>query len=141
VSSRLFAPSGASMSVEYSRTKGWPLYNPNPATFRRFAQPDIPVIILSGTLDPNTPHGLGTWFQMGLGPNATLVTVPYAAHGTVNPDAPCVLALAAEFLGSFGKSLNTSCLNTIPVPDFEGDRPETAALSMHYFDTTALWND
>lgn len=140
---RLFADASPQLVLSFARdVSKVPLYTPHPSTYRQFAHPSVPVLVLVGTLDPNTPHGLGPWFVNGLGSNATLVTVPYSAHGTVAYNAPCVNSIAFTFLLAFGASApNTTCLTTIPAPDFDGLTSDVQALSLTYFNTTNLWND
>jgi pimeloyl-ACP methyl ester carboxylesterase len=119
-----------------------PLYTPNPATYRKFARPTAPVLIMVGTLDPNTPHGLARWFADGLGPSATVVSVPFAAHGTLSYDAPCAISIIMGHLLNFGSiSPDLTCLNSIAVPDFDGVSSKTQQMSQQYFNTTNLWND
>lgn len=121
-----------------------PRYAPNPATYMRIATPSVPTLVLVGTLDPNTPHGLGPWLVAGLGANAALVTVPYSAHGTVAYNAPCANSIAFNFLLAYGSvraaDVDTSCLASIPVPDFDGVSADTQALSRTLYGTPDLWN-
>jgi hypothetical protein len=87
-----------------------------------------------------TPHGLGPWFAAGLGANATLVTVPFAAHGTANPDDMCVLTMVADYLLAFGAApANTSCLEGRLPPDFDGDLPATDQIARTWFGSAGLW--
>ena len=139
---RLFATAGVEMLVSRARDVAkFPTYVPNAATYRKFASPTVPLLLLVGTLDPQTPHGLGPWYAKGLGQNATLVTVPYAAHGTTNPDDMCVLHMVAEYLVAFGaKPANVTCLKGRRPPDFEGELPATQKISLGAFGTTDLWN-
>eukprot|EP00762_Andalucia_godoyi_P006031 ANDGO_00105.mRNA.1 hypothetical protein PPTG_15474 len=138
---RVFADASPQLVVSRIR-RVLPLYTPDPSTYKKFASPSMPVLVMVGTLDPNTPHGLGRWFVDGLGPSATLVTIPFSAHGTVAYNAPCANAIAFSFLFSFGSVMpDMSCLNTIPVPDFDGVTVDIQQMSQLYFGTTNLWND
>lgn len=138
--SRLFT-SGAELVVSYARDNGFPRYTPNPTTYKKFATPNVPLLLLVGTLDPQTENGLGAWFVDGLGANATLTTVPYAAHGTVGPSDPCVLQIATDYLLAFGtRPANTSCLASESAPDFEGSLSSTQEFSLASFGTSDLWN-
>eukprot|EP01040_Poterioochromonas_malhamensis_P011488 gene11488-12524_t len=143
LTNRLFATGGGELSVSYAIYESkLPSYKPNPSTYKKFANITIPVLILVGTLDPNTIQGLGFWYKQGLGNSTTLVTVPYAVHGTVNPDATCVNQMAADFINSLGQgSINTTCLNSLQPPDFDGSEASTQSYSLHYFNTTDLWNN
>ncbi|KAI9007744.1 Alpha/Beta hydrolase protein [Hyaloraphidium curvatum] len=137
---RMLTDAGPQLSVSLAR-ETVPRYNPDPRVFKRYAKPTMPVMILAGTLDPNTPQGLGPWFRDGLG-NATLVTVPYAAHGTLEPTALCVGSIAFPFLLSFGAVRpGTACLANITAPDFQGDSQQTKLASRQFFGTTDVWNE
>jgi hypothetical protein len=98
-------------------------------------------LILVGSLDPQTPQGLGVWFQNGLGKNAKLVTVPYALHGTLDPSNPCVISIATQFFASQGAGFDSSCLKSIQSPDFDGSEEEAQQISLQAFGTTDLWNN
>jgi pimeloyl-ACP methyl ester carboxylesterase len=120
---------GLGPSVAFAR-QWWPLYTPNYPTFGKFAKTSTPILLLSRTLDPNTSHAMAHWVWKGLGGNAQLVRVPYAAHGTVNPTAPCVAQIALKFLMSYGlASIDRSCLSQIAPPDFDGTLAATQAIS------------
>jgi pimeloyl-ACP methyl ester carboxylesterase len=140
---RAFSSDGGLSNAYAIYVSNFPQYPHNPQTYLKFANTDKPILILVGTLDPNTEQGLGPWFQQGLGTNHTqLITVPYATHGTVAYDAPCVDSISAQFIGSLGKAkLNTTCLNSLVPPDFDGSNNDTQDLSMQYFGTRDLWND
>ena len=143
---RLFATGGVETLVSFALDAtpapgGFPRYTPVAATHRKFATPAVPLYVLVGTLDPQTPHGLGAWYARGLGPKATLVTVPYAAHGTTNPDDPCVLNMVADFLLAFGEApMNTTCVAREPAPDFGGAHTGTKQVALQAFGVTDLWN-
>lgn len=92
-------------------------------------------------IDPNTPYGLGPWLQQGLGENATLLTVPYAVHGTFNYYDSCVQSIVIEFFSSMGGYWNADCLSTYDAPDFDGSTANTQGLSSYMFGTTDLWNN
>jgi hypothetical protein len=77
------------------------------------------------------------WVKSGLGAAATVVSVPYAAHGTVE-ESPCALQIAVKFLVS--AVVDNSCLKSILPPDFDGALPDTAALAKQYFNST-LWGE
>lgn len=119
-------------------------YTPDPAYYMRYASvPSTPIVVLVGTLDPNTEHGLGVRFAAGLGRNARLFTIPYQAHGTFNPESPCVLAFVQSWLKSFGTipvDEFEACLAATPPPDFDGCTEKSQTLSMQMFGTADLWN-
>ena len=151
-SQRVFATAGVELLAAHARdVDDLPRYTPDARTYRRFANlsaasgaPGVPLKILVGTLDPQTPAGLGPWFARGLGldPADAVVAVPYACHGTVGSGDQCVLDMAAAYLFAFGQApMNTTCLADIAAPDFEGTAARsTEEISMQYFGTPRLWN-
>ena len=141
-STRRLSSAGVELLVSYARdVSKVPLYPPHPAIYRRFAILKAPLLMLVGTLDPQTPHGLGRWFAAGLGPNTRLVTVPFAAHGTLNPGDPCVLEMVSDYLTSFGaRTANASCLERRSPPDFEGLTKDVQGTARDAFGTDDLWN-
>lgn len=121
----------------------YPKYKVNSTTYKTFAKPNVPVLILVGTLDPNTENGLGYYFQKGLGNQATLINIPYATHGSINYNTPCINSIVSSFIQSLGTNYNTNCLIESPdiyPPDFEGKLEITKNLSYQYFGTYSLWN-
>lgn len=119
-------------------------YTPDPTVYRKYANaPYTPIVVLVGTLDPNTEHGLGARLAAGLGVNARLVTVPYQAHGTFNAEDPCVLAFVEDWLSSFGTISVAGlqeCVDAAPAPDFDGCAEKSRELALQMFGTRDLWN-
>jgi hypothetical protein len=85
-SQKAFATGGVELLIAHTRdVDGFPTYVPDARTYRKFASPKMPLKVLVGTLDPQTPFGLGKWFVDGLGlEQDALVAVPWAVHGTVS---------------------------------------------------------
>jgi pimeloyl-ACP methyl ester carboxylesterase len=143
---RLLADATPQTMAAFARDSGSgvPRYTPNAATAMKVAQPSVPLLITVGTLDANTPQGMGLWLANALGSNARLLTIPYATHGTVSPASPCVTNIALNFLLSFGAisaaGVDSSCLSTLSPPDFDGQLQATQQLSQTFFGTTDLWN-
>lgn len=139
---RLFATAGPELILSYAISNGFPRYTPNATYYKQFATLQQPTKILVGTLDPNTPHGLGVWLQNAYDGKAELITVPYSAHGTVNPSDLCVLNAVTDWLSGFAQHpMNTTCLAEIPAPDFDGAEASTQAVAKSQFGGTGvLWD-
>ncbi len=87
-----------------------------PAGYRVPVRSDIPVLLLSGELDPVTPPRWARHAAATL-PNSRQVVVPGTGHGTLG--AGCVPSLIAEFLDSADpEALDTTCLEGISRPPF-----------------------
>ncbi|GIH15252.1 hypothetical protein Raf01_34240 [Rugosimonospora africana] len=76
--------------------------------------PDVPVLVLSGDLDANTPTADGRTAARQF-PHAQLIEVPNTGHvPEADPQANfCVTGLQSRFFAS-GKVTDTGCLATIP---------------------------
>jgi len=154
-STRLLADATAQRTFSFSR-QSMLLYTPNASVFRQYPSPATlsglraPVLVAVGTLDPNTPHGLGGWFTAGIRrantagiqgqPAARLLTVPWAAHGLFAANSPCVNGVLAKYVSSWGGVLDAACLDELPVPDFGGCSAKSAQLAKTWFGSEDMWN-
>jgi hypothetical protein len=97
-----------------------------------------------GTLDANTPVGQTKWVQdgMGAGVDSTIYIVPYANHGLVDPNNPCVNGIIINLL-SLKTEVDTSCIATsVPPPDWDGSENATRdGIALQFFGTRDLWNN
>ncbi|HTN49894.1 MAG TPA: alpha/beta fold hydrolase [Burkholderiaceae bacterium] len=90
---------------------------PVPAEFFQVEVTDVPVLILSGGLDPATPPRHGAALAQRLGGRARHVVSPYLGHG-VSAQA-CAPRLISQFVRSAdAASLDTTCLERLPAPAF-----------------------
>ncbi len=95
-----------------------------PLKFTSPVKSNAPVLLLSGEVDPASPHWLGTEVAHHL-PNGLQVAIPYGAHGYFSS---CINSITAEFLSKASvRGLNTSCLRDVKRPAFVTTLP--AALS------------
>ena len=139
--SRQFSDGGGQYTNSFARDKSnWPLYQPNLIS-ESFSNTTVPVLILIGTLDPNTQFGLGPWLRDALGKNTLLVEVPYATHGTLTPTDTCVQSIITEFFSSWGESVDTDCTANYVTPDFDGSGKDAQGISMYMFGTADVWNN
>ncbi|RBQ16708.1 alpha/beta hydrolase [Spongiactinospora rosea] len=74
--------------------------------------PGVPVLVLSGELDTNTPVPQGREAAAQF-PSATFVEVPSAGHVPTEEDSGCAARLAATFIRT-GSTGDRSCLKSIP---------------------------
>ncbi|MEV7009868.1 alpha/beta fold hydrolase [Streptosporangium sp. NPDC051022] len=94
---------GADMCLKWPRTDG--PADPGPA-------PDVPVLVLSGDLDTNTPVSQGRLTAAQF-PAATFVEVPSAGHVPTWEETGCAARLASTFIRT-GSTGDRSCLRSIP---------------------------
>lgn len=89
---------------------------PVPAAFYDVPRSDVPVLVLSGGLDPATPprHGASVAERLG---NARHVVAPALGHGVMRQG--CAPRLITRFVRDADhRSLDDACLQQIPVPAF-----------------------
>jgi hypothetical protein len=141
---RTFTIEGGDLTVSFARSVSqWPYPAANPIT-QGFANSTPPVHIFVGTLDANTPVGQAKWVQdgMGGGVDSKIYLVPYANHGLVDPNNPCINGVIINIL-SLKTNIDTSCIATsVPAPDWDGSENATRNdLSQKFFGTRDLWNN
>lgn len=108
--------------------EGWPRYQP-PAGYHDLARSDVPVLLISGGLDPVTPPS-GAERAARAFPNSLHVLIPQAAHGYESlPGAECVTGLIVRFVREASvRALDTSCVARVGDHPFVLDIPEPIAL-------------
>ena len=94
----------------------WP-HQPAPATITAALDSDLPVLLLSGELDPVTPPRYAEQVLKGL-PNGRALVARGQGHGTLT--AGCMPRLLGQFIdGTEAKALDAGCLDTLSyVPAF-----------------------
>lgn len=94
----------------------WP-HQPAPAALTAPLKSDLPVLLLSGELDPVTPPRYAEQVLKGL-PNGRALVARGQGHGTLN--AGCMPRLLGQFIDTTdAKALDASCLDTLSyVPAF-----------------------
>lgn len=89
---------------------------PVPPEFYQVLRTDVPVLILSGGLDPATPPRHGAAIAQRLG-NARHIVAPFLGHG-VSAQA-CAPRLIAQFVRTAdAAALDPACLEKLPAPSF-----------------------
>ncbi|HKR00958.1 MAG TPA: alpha/beta fold hydrolase [Pyrinomonadaceae bacterium] len=86
-----------------------------PGGFTNAVNSDAPVLLLSGEVDPASPHWLGVEVARHL-PNSLQVTIPQGGHGYFSP---CLSNVVAEFMSKgSARGLNTTCVSESRRPPF-----------------------
>jgi pimeloyl-ACP methyl ester carboxylesterase len=92
-----------------------------PRNFTSPVKSDAPVLMLSGEVDPASPHWLGEEVAHHL-PNSLQVTIPYGGHSYFSE---CISNITAEFISKGTvRGLNTSCLKGTRRPPFVTTLPK-----------------
>ncbi|MEM9179416.1 MAG: alpha/beta hydrolase [Pseudomonadota bacterium] len=99
--------------------------NPDPAVKPLIT--DVPILVAAGTVDPITPPYYGEAILPGLG-NAQYVELPYTGHGALFSDhRGCGGDLWVAFVTNPEAELDTSCIASVPAPEFVTQLIETKA--------------
>ena len=122
-----------------------PFYE-TPAELYSWADVSMPVLLLNGTLDAQTPDwdldraGIRTAFRR---PGQKYVEVPFGAHGSLYEGrsrdgmGTCGFHMVAGFLDDPTAAVDTSCLAGLDKLDFEG----SSLPSSNVFGTSNLWEN
>lgn len=121
----------------------WPRYDAGPIT-TAWPSAKVPVLVLNGTLDPQTPYALaklsGPHFSA---PHQTFVTVPNSPHGVVfqsptgDPDnIQCGQRILTSFVQDPEAPPDTSCIASMLPVTFTGDATTQTLLG-----TSDLWEN
>jgi pimeloyl-ACP methyl ester carboxylesterase len=123
---RPFSPS-AWTSAGFEATDAcieWPRGRVAPITPRP-SMPDVPVLVLSGDLDANTPSSAGRQVARQF-PRATFAEIPNAGHTPT--DTPCGLELGLRFVATASIPAHTCAGTGTPPPVTPIASPEAAPL-------------
>ncbi|MBX3222995.1 MAG: alpha/beta hydrolase [Labilithrix sp.] len=124
----------------------WPRYDADELV-GKFATTNVPMLMLAGTLDAQTPIAQQEKFKPHFaGPKQTFVTVPNANHSVVSqspmrPDIgsteqrSCGFELLLSFLANPEAPIDTSCTTKIAPIEFARPADEVAYL----FGTSEMW--
>jgi pimeloyl-ACP methyl ester carboxylesterase len=121
----------------------WPVYQTD-QYFGQFAVTSVPLLMLNGTLDPQTPMSVAEPVSDHFtAPHQTFVTIPQAAHTTLTQSPideagnTCGAELIRQFYDNPESKLDRTCLDYVLPIDFAGDADLTQAL----FGTGSPWAD
>ncbi len=119
----------------------WPIYERD-AYYGAFAKTKAPMLMLNGTLDPQTPLAVaqpaGDFYR---GANQHFVVIPYSPHTTLTQSLldtsgkTCGAELARQFLYDPTALLDTTCLSLVLPLNFAG----VTAITSLLFGTESPW--
>jgi pimeloyl-ACP methyl ester carboxylesterase len=118
---------------------------PRDAYWGQYAETDVPLLMMNGTLDPQTPLAVAQPLGEHLhGPNQHFVVVERSPHGVLtsaryadDPRQTCGWDLFEQFVRDPTGPLDTSCSTRTAAVDFSDD-PTLAAT---FFGTDSLYGD
>jgi len=127
----------------YDAYESWPKYARDEHV-GSYATASTPMLMLNGTLDPQTPQEFGEEVASHYrGPLQSFVLLPRAAHGTLyqspvstkSSDDACGMIVWKQFLGAPTRTLDTSCAARILPHDFSDNQPPAQS----FFGVASLW--
>jgi len=129
---------------------GWPVYPPDAAT-HQWPATDIPMLLLNGDMDPQTPDHFARFAKSHYpGDRQYLVQFPTANHGTLlwtllqdidimNVDT-CAGRILFDFVNDPETPPDTTCTALMIRPDFSGASDQARDAASKYFFTTSVWD-
>ncbi|KAH3758822.1 alpha/beta hydrolase fold [Pelomyxa schiedti] len=109
----------------------------------------VPVYVVNGNWDNQTPLTYASYTAQRIADvgnaKSVLIPVDYATHGTiisspvVGSDVPCGLTILATLVTSDDCVPDTTCLDNLELPDWQGTTPKLKALSKAVLGTTNMW--
>ncbi len=144
---------------EIAQSGQWPTYGDD-GYFDQLADTDVPLLMLNGTLDPQTTLAMaqpaGEHFT---GAHQTFVTMPYSAHGVIfqsyTDDSidsliddlddygyimkTCGMRIMYDFLDDPEAALDTGCVSEVYPLEFSGDSELNQWLSAALLGTEDMW--
>lgn len=120
----------------------WPRYTPDEHQLS-WPTTSVPVLMLNGTLDTETPFDLAKQAETSLaGPHHTFVSLPNAPHGggyqspTLPDNLPCGVTIMASFVKDPKAAPDTSCIAAMKPLAFED-----AKRAKVFFGTGSVWEN
>jgi pimeloyl-ACP methyl ester carboxylesterase len=122
----------------------WPSFPVDPLSAQPAIATGSAVLLLNGTLDPQTPLANAMAFNERLqSPHKTFVPLSYSAHATINQaiaanpaEPPCGYQILVSFLGN-PNAPDTSCASALLPVSFVSDPTQAHAL----FGADDIWGD
>lgn len=145
-----FVTSSPGSTVDFRKMwEEWPKYEHDRELYGRwpveFAR-KVPILMLNGDLDPNTPFAWAAWAARSLaGTKAVLVPFHEAPHGVVvygdvpGTKVPCGMTIMGTFINSKDHVADTSCIKKSAPIDWKGVDEVTMAKSFEVFGTRDMW--
>lgn len=135
-----------SLAAEYD---GWDRYSPNATYYNLYPKISIPLALLNGDLDPQTPYFWAATASRKIteiGTKHSFITVPRSTHcttfgaPTIDGGPTCGMQLLKSFVLSPNHSLDTKCLPRVLPIDFAGTTNVSIGLSKVFFNTPDMWS-
>jgi len=116
----------------------WPVYK-DPLVGKWYNNPEIPIIVLSGLLDPETNYYLALEAKNHLVlPFQGVVTFPYGVHGQVG--TKCGLKVAISFMQVQSvDNTDVACIFQEPLPDFDGTTLQSKQLAKFLLNVSSFF--
>ncbi|MBX3191827.1 MAG: alpha/beta fold hydrolase [Labilithrix sp.] len=123
--------------------ESWPRY-PHDEWVGKYPSSNVPILMLNGTLDPQTPQEFAEQIAPHYAmPAQSLVLLPRAAHCTLTQSPTstwpgtetCGMNVWRQFLAAPAAALDTSCRDRILTHDFAG----SPSIAQYFYGEPSLW--
>ena len=122
----------------------WPIYESD-EFFHKWASEDVPILMLNGTLDLQTPLEIAMNARENLsGPHQYFIEVPYANHGVVSSSPvktlfahDCGMQIMLDYMKDPTIEPDTSCLADLKPVDFHGN----PLIALYVMGTLNIWGN
>eukprot|EP01084_Bolivina_argentea_P246499 412523_1 len=138
----------------------WNKYKPNPSIYNKYANPAIPMLLLNGDIDHQTPlyeaifaaYGYNTSINTVDGINGNkryFIIVPKAPHSVFDrtplkndSSKTCGFEMVKTFIDPSNDFIpDISCIDWIQDIDWKGDSDKMKQLSQLFYGTNDVWGD
>ena len=128
----------------------WPVY-PDDGYMQRWAETDVPILMMNGTLDPQTPLEIALpAADKHAGAHQTFLTFPYAAHGVIMSSTtnaammgyglPCGMEVMFDFVDDPTGELDLSCMDDLYPLEFDPHSQMNQMLADYLMGTYDMWD-
>ncbi len=143
--SSLFISSSIESLYNFYTEGNWNSYLDD-GTFRAWPDTDIPILMINGTLDPQTPLEIALpsaeHFNKA---NQTFIEFPQTPHGVImsslmnNLEGYCGEIVIFDFLNNPTKKVDKSCVDNLYQLEFSSDSEVNIYLSNYFYETDDMW--
>ena len=125
------------MGFDKASCKAWAVEPANDIETQAVAS-SLPVLILNGQQDTQTPAAWGTLVAKNM-PNAQSFTNPQGGHGQLFAESSCFNTLASDFLAAPNKIVDASCVDQIPALQYVNKGGDKSGLEQVFAKKTSVF--
>jgi pimeloyl-ACP methyl ester carboxylesterase len=146
----LISPDTTPLVIGIHDSGEWPIYEDD-GYMQRWAETDVPILMMNGMLDPQTPLEIALpAADKHAGPHQTFLTFPYAAHGVIMSSTtnaammgygmPCGMEIMFDFIDDPTGELDLSCMDDLYPLEFNPHSQMNQMLADYLMGTYDMWD-